>query len=427
MKSRGPAFVAAVTGFALVLSACSGGGGGSSSGNGGDPNSEVKFWSFTGIGAQDTLKEYLAKKPTADVKLSEVGSTTETATALTAALAGGDVPDLVMIQNDDLPKFVANPENFVDLRTLGGDDVGGQYLDWAVGFATADNGSIIGIPTDVGGLGFAYRADLFEAAGLPTDPTEVAAAWSTWDDFIAMGKKYTAATGKPFVDNVETSIFFSTVNQVETKYYSTDGELVYDTNPEVKEAFQIAVDTYEAGISANIAAWSSGWDPGKANGTFAVSIAPSWMLAGIKNAAPDSAGQWRVAAVPGVGGNWGGSVIAIPARAANKAGAWQYIQTMMSPEGQTDHFEATGTFPAAKEALTSESVLGYTDEFYGSSPIGTIISDSVLNHTSSYNGPDTGAIGTGLLNALAEMQAGNVDPGDAWDVGLKNVKEAIGG
>lgn len=425
---RGTALVAAAGGLALALTACSGGsGGGGGGGEETDPNAEVTFWSFTGIGAQEGLDEYLAKQPDANVKLSEVGSTTETATALTAALAGGEVPDLVMIQNDDLPKFVENPQNFVDLRTLGGDDIGDDYLDWAVGFATAEDGSIIGIPTDVGGLGFAYRADLFEAAGLPTDPAEVAAAWSTWDDFIAMGEQYTEATGQPFVDNVETSVFFSTVNQVENKYYSEDGEVIYDTNPEVQEAFQVAVDTYEAGISANIAAWSTGWDPGKANGSFAVTVAPSWLLSGIKNAAPDTAGQWRLTTVPGVGGNWGGSVIAIPARANNPAGAWQYIETMMSAQGQTDHFELTGTFPAAKDALTSDAVLSYTDEFYGDSPIGQIISDSVNGYPTSFNGPDTGAIGSGLLNALADMQTGNTAPGDAWEKGLQNVREAIGG
>jgi len=425
VKPRRSALVAAIGGLAVVLAACSGGGGGDDATQ--DPNAEVKFWSFTGIGAKEGLQEYQAKQPDAKVKLSEVGSTTETATALTAALAGGEVPDLVMIQNDDLPKFVENPGNFVDLRTLGGDDVADGYLDWATDFATAEDGSVIGIPTDVGGLGLAYRADLFEAAGLPTDPAEVAAAWSTWDDFIEMGKKYTAATGKPFVDNVETTVFFSTVNQVDEKYYSEDGELIYDTNPEVKDAFQVAVDTYKAGIGADIAAWSSGWDPGRANGSFAVSVAPSWMLQQIKNAAPDTAGDWRVTTVPGVGGNWGGSVIAIPARAANKAGAWQYIETMMSPEGQQEHFEKTGTFPAAKAALTSDAVLGYTDDFFGDSQIGKVMSDSVLQYKSSYNGPDTGAIGIGLLNALADMQTGNTAPDDAWEVGLKNVKEAIGG
>lgn len=420
--------VAAMSGLALVLTACSSGGGGGDAGEGdGDPNAEFTFWSFTGIGAKESVEEYLAKNPDAQVKLSEVGSTTETATALTAALAGGEVPDLVMIQNDDLPKFVANPGNFIDLRTLGGDDIGSDYLDWAIGEATAEDGSVVGIPTDVGGLGLAYRADLFEAAGLPTDPAEVAEAWSTWDDFIAMGEEYTAATGQPFVDNVETTVFFSTVNQVTEKYYSSDGELIYETNPQVKDAFQVAVDTYEAGISANIAAWSTGWDPGKANGTFAVTVAPSWMLQGIKNAAPDTAGSWRVTTVPGVGGNWGGSVIAIPARAENPEAAWQYIETMMSPEGQVDHFKLTGTLPAAKDALTDESVLGYTDEFYGDSPIGQVMSDSVLQYNAFYNGPDTGAIGSGLLNALADMQAGNVAPADAWDKGLSNVSEALGG
>lgn len=416
--------IAVIGAVALAMSGCSSGGG--SGAGSGDPNAEFEFWSFTGIGQKDSVAEYLEKKPDAKVKLSEVGSTTETATALTAALAGGRVPDLVMIQTDDLPKFLANPKNFLDLRTLGGEDIGDGYLDWAIGEATAEDGTIIGIPTDVGGLSFAYRADFFENAGLPTDPDEVAAMWSDWDGFIEMGKKYTEATGEPFVDNVETSVFFSTVNQVTEKYYTPDGELVYDTNPQVREAFDIAVRTYEAGISANIAAWSSGWAPGKANGSFAVTTAPSWMLSGIENDAPDTAGKWRIASIPGVGGNWGGSVIAIPARAKNPEAAWQYIETMMSPEGQTDHFARTGTFPAAKGALESDEVLSYTNPFYGDSAVGKVISQSVLEFNSFLNGPDTSAIGAGLLNALVEMQAGNVAPDKAWETGVANVKAALG-
>ena len=414
----------AITALSVTLAGCSAGGGGSA---GGDPNAEFEFWSFTGIGQADAVDEYLKINPDAQVKLSEVGSTTETATALTAALAGGKVPDLVLIQGDDLPKFVENPDNFLDLRTLGGDAIGDDYLPWATSAATAENGALIGIPTDVGGLGFAYRADLFEAAGLPTDPEEVAAMWSTWDDFIAMGEQYVAATGKPFVDNVETSVFFSTVNQVDEKYYTPDGELVYDTNPQVEEAFQVAVDTYEAGISAGIAAWSSGWDPGKAQGAFAVTTAPSWMLSGIKNAAPDTEGQWRVASIPGVGGNWGGSFLAIPARADNPEAAWQYIETMQSPEAQADHFVRTGTFPAANVALESQEVLDYTDPFYGDSPIGQVMAESVKQFQSFYNGPDTGAIGAALLNALVDMEVGNTKPADAWQKGLDDARAALGG
>ncbi|MGN6220648.1 MAG: ABC transporter substrate-binding protein [Microbacterium sp.] len=425
MNRRKLALPIAVGALALVLSGCTSGGGSGAGAD--DPNAEFEFWSFTGIGQKDSVDRYLEKNPDAKVKLSEVGSTTETATALTAALAGGKVPDLVMIQNDDLPKFLENPGNFVDLRTLGGKDIGDDYLDWAVEGATAENGALVGIPTDVGGLSFAYRADLFEAAGLPTDPAEVAKMWSSWDDFIAMGEKYTEATGKPFIDNVETTMFFSAVNQVTEKYYSPDGELVFDTNPQVKDAFDVAVQAYDAGISAGIAAWSSGWAPGKANGAFAVTIAPSWILAGLQNDAPDTKGLWRVAALPGVGGNWGGSVIAIPARAKHPEAAWQYIETMLSPEGQTEHFAETGTFPAAKSALESPEVLGYTNEFFGDSAIGQVISDSVTQFSSFYNGPDTSAIGGALLNALVDMEAGNTPPDEAWDVGVKNAKAAING
>lgn len=409
----------------VTLAGCASGGGGGAGSD--DPNAEVEFWSFTGINAKEGVEDYLKRQPDAKVKLTEVGTTTETATALTAALAGGKVPDLVMIQNDDLPKFIENGANFVDLRELGGDDLGDKYLDWAAQGATTEDGALIGVPTDVGGLGFAYRADLFEKAGLPTNPDEVAQMWSTWDDFIAMGEQYTQATGEPFVDNIETSIFFSTVNQVTEKYYSPEGELVFDTNPQVQEAFDVAVRVHDAGISAGIAAWSSGWAPGKANGAFAVTTAPSWMLQGIKNDAPDTAGLWRVAAVPGVGGNWGGSVIAIPARADNQAAAWQYIETMHSPEAQQEHFERTGTFPAAKSALESEEVRSYTDPFYGDSKIGQVISDSVQQFPSFYQGPDTGAIGTALLNTLVELEAGNVTSDKAWSTGVANAKEAIGG
>ena len=423
MKKGLTAIVATAAALAVALTGCASGGSGTSAG----PNAEVSFWSFTGINAKDSVNEYLKKVPEAKVKLTEVGSTTETATALTAALAGGKVPDLVMIQNDDLPKFVENSSNFLDLRTLGGDDVADDYLGWAADAATATDGSVIGIPTDVGGLGFAYRADLFEQAGLPTDPDEVAAMWKDWPSFIAMGEKYTAATGKPFVDNIETSVFFSTVNQVSEKYYSPEGDLVYETNPQVKNAFDVAVKTHDAGISAGIAAWSSGWAPGRANGAFAVTIAPSWILSGIKTDAPDTAGKWRIASVPGVGGNWGGSVIAIPARAEHPEAAWQYIKTMMSAEGQADHFAQSGTFPAAASAVESPAVLDYTDPFFGNSKIGKVMATSVQQFPSFYNGPDTTPINGALLNTLVQLETGGVTSDKAWTTALDTAKQAIGG
>ena len=107
MKIRTVALpVAAIGALALVISGCSGGGSERR-----HPPIPTPKWSSGPSPAseqQDSVDRYLEKMPDANIKLSEVGSTTETATALTAALAGGKVPDLVMIQNDDLPKFVEN-------------------------------------------------------------------------------------------------------------------------------------------------------------------------------------------------------------------------------------------------------------------------------------------------------------------------------
>src|SRR5437762_11019958 len=131
---------------ALLAVGCSSGSGSKS---GSSESKDFEFWSFTNINQKYDVDRYQKAHPDIHVKLTEVGSTTETATALTAALAGGKVPDLSMIQGDDLPKFMQSPDNFVDLRTLGADKIKGDYLDWVMAQSTTKDGKIIGIPTDV--------------------------------------------------------------------------------------------------------------------------------------------------------------------------------------------------------------------------------------------------------------------------------------
>ena len=81
----------------------------------GAPDDTVRFWSFTGIQQARQVEEYLTEFPAASIELSEVGTSVETADALVAALAAGDPPDLVLIQGDDLPRFVAAGHLFRDL------------------------------------------------------------------------------------------------------------------------------------------------------------------------------------------------------------------------------------------------------------------------------------------------------------------------
>ena len=420
MKPRLPLLCLAL----VVAAGCSPG---TAGGGGGGDGKSFEFWSFSGINQKASVDAYRQANPGVEVKLTEVGTTVETAQALTAALAGGKVPDLVLIQGDDLPKFVAQPQNFVDLRSLGADEITGDYLDWVIAQSVAEDGQVLGIPTDVGGMAVAYRTDLFAAAGLPTDRDEVSALWPTWEEFIETGKRYKRATGNAFIDNAATSVFYQAVNQGAQKYYDDDRELVYDTNPLVRSAFDLGIKAATSGITAGKTSFENAWSAGMAQGDFAVVSAPSWMLNSIRSNAPDTEGKWDIARIPGGSGNWGGSYLAIPQRARNPQAAWDYIKRMQSPAGQLEHFTRSGALPSTPSVYTDERLAAAKDPFFSDAPTGTIFTDSLLGLKPFYIGPDSSAIGQEFLNSITNVEQADGDPATAWDDALRNIKTAIGG
>ncbi|MEW9555001.1 extracellular solute-binding protein [Nonomuraea sp. NPDC050783] len=422
MKFRATTSAVLAAALTLTAAACGGGGSAQPSGDG----KSFEFWSFTGINQKQSVEEYKKINPSMQVKLTEVGGSTETAQALTTALAGGKVPDLVLIQGDDLPKFVQQPQNFQDLRQYGADKIKGDYLDWVISQSTAKSGEIIGIPTDVGGMAVAYRTDLFKQAGLPTDREEVSKLWPTWDAFIETGKKYTAATGKAFVDNAATSVFYQAVNQGPQKYYDPSGNVVYATSPQVKTAFDLALKAAQAGITAKQSSFEDGWSAAMGKGDYAVISAPSWLLGQIRDNAPATKGKWDIARIPGGAGNWGGSYLAIPKGAANPKAAWDYISKMQSPQSQLAHFLNSGSLPTTPSVYQDPKLLSEKDPFFSDAPIGKIYTDSLLGLKPFLIGPDSAAIGQEFLNAITNVEQGKGDPAKAWDTALANIKTAIG-
>lgn len=412
----------ALIAIGLVATGCS-----SPSSSSSDADATIEYWSFTGVQATEKAAEFEKSHPEFKVKVTEVGSSAETAQAVTAALASGKVPDLVLIQDDDLPKLIQNPDIFVDLNTLGAEDIAGDFFDWAWANGTATNGAQVGVPTDTGGLTLAYRTDLFEAAGLPTDPDEVAALWPTWDDFIEVGKQYTEKTGKPFIDSASNTVFRPTIGQVTEQYYDAEGNAVYDTNPQVKEAFDTSIEASTAGISAKLGAFSDGWSAGTAEGAFAVMSAPGWMLGIIKANAPDTSGLWNVTTIPGVGGNWGGSHLLIPKGAKHPEAAWEYLKALQSPEGQLDLFLTHDNFPSSPEAIADPQLADKEDPFFSNGKTGQILGKSVAALTPFPLGPDTGAIGGEFANAITHVDVEGGDPDSAWKDALAAIKTSLGG
>ncbi|GAA2031381.1 ABC transporter substrate-binding protein [Agromyces tropicus] len=377
----------------------------------------ISVWTFGATGLEDSMEAWAEETGnTIEIKTSEFDPHHE---QLLTALASGAVPDVALVETAYSSLFKPSAKYFTDLREYGAEDIEGDFLDWRWAQGVADDGTVIGLPTDVGGMALAYRTDLFEAAGLPSDSDGVEGLWSSWEEFVAVGEQYTETTGEPFLD--DAGVFFQTVyNQGDEKFYSADGsELIYESNPQVQKAWDLA--TSAAPISANLAAFSPEWNTGMANGDYAVQLAPAWMLNYIQGQAPDTAGLWNVVTLPEGGGNWGGSQMTVPKEAANPALAYDMLSTILSPENQLEVFTEFGNFPSTPELYEDPALTGFTSPFFSDAPVGLIYTESVQALEPVYEGPKERAILREFGLGIDRVESGDETPAEAWQSTLDAV------
>jgi cellobiose transport system substrate-binding protein len=327
------------------------------------------------------------------IKKSDLDALNGTGLFTQCAAGGAGNPDIAAVEISYSGFWRSYPQCFVDLRSLrnkdnkSANDIKKDYLPWRWEHGVGYNDSVIGIPTDVGGLEVAYRWDLFKKAGLPYKRAEVSKAWNTWPKFIAFGKRYvaklTAAQRKAnvgFLDNVGT-IYPAVMNQGTEKYYRNNGtdqgQLIFKTNKQVKLAFDTTVAASNAKIGTRIGQFSSDWNVGMTKGTFAAMLAPAWMTSYIKGQAPTTKGKWDIASVPGGGGNMGGSQLTIPKGSKNQQEAWNFISWYLAPAQQLKVFTMYGLFPSTPSLYTNKAITVDKDPFFNNAPVGQIYSTGV--------------------------------------------------
>lgn len=93
---------------------------------------------------------------------------------VTALSSGRDVPDITGVKGEDMPVFLTKADEFLDLNPLGASQQASSFAAAKYAQATTPSGKQIGLPIDLGPTAIFYRSDLWDKAGLPSDPTEVA-------------------------------------------------------------------------------------------------------------------------------------------------------------------------------------------------------------------------------------------------------------
>jgi len=391
----------------VVLAGCSG------SPDGGDAggNIELTISTFNDFGYSDELlQEYEDAHPGVTIVHNRAATSNDARANFFQKLGNTGLADIEAIEID----WTAEMMQYSDLLAPVPDDLKGRWLDWKEAAVTDADGNMVGYGTDIGPQAVCYRADLFEAAGLPTDREEVAGLFTTWDDLFAVGAEYKTKTGKPFLDSAN-SVLQGLANQLEVTYEEADGTVVATENPDVREMFDTVVEK-ALPIAAYPGQWSEDWYASMANGEFAAMLCPPWMHGIIAGEAPDVTG-WDIADVfPGGGGNWGGSYLVVPANGKNVEAAQELADWLTSPEIQARAFANVGAFPSQPEAYEMSEVTDATNEYFNDAPVGQINANrSEAITVSPIKGPKYFQFHEALNQAVTRVFDGLETPDEAWE------------
>lgn len=377
---------------------------------------------FGDFGYHDLYKQYEAAHPNINI-LEDIQSYPDHHSNLAKHLAtGAGADDIEAVEVGFIAQFKAEPQFFYDLRQFGASSLRNQWLPWKWQQSIAPSGAQIGLGTDVGSLAICYRRDLFKKAGLPTNRDKVSALWPSWQAYINVGKRFQAHApkGVHFFDS-GSNVFNAMIGQLNPAYYDKTGKVIVASNKSVLKAWNLTVAGIQAGESAGLAAFSNDWNTGFKKGVFATVTCPAWMMGYIQGQAPNTKGKWDIAAVPGGGGNWGGSFLTIPKQSQHAQDAYNLIQFLTSPASEAYVFKQTGNLPSQPALLRSTAVQTFRNPFFSNAPVGKIFASSALKLKPQITGPHQGDIQTAATNATQRVEQHKQSPSAAWKQFLKDV------
>ncbi len=374
------------------------------------------------------LEQYMKENPNVEIKADIAGDEQTYYTALQTHLAAGnglkDIQGIEIGRAKEITETQA--DKFADFSKVAGTD---HFLPWKQSQVTTKDGKVLGLGTDSGPMAVCYRKDYFEKAGLPTDREKVSKLWAgDWNKYVEVGrtfKKDFKGDGVSYMDSA-SGLYNAMVYGYSEQYYDEQGELIYDKNPAVKEAWNLSADAAEEGLSAKLRQFQPGWDPGLANGTFATATCPAWMLSHISEKAGEkNKGKWDVAKAP-KGANWGGSFLGVMEASPVKEEAAKLVAWLTAPEQQAYIFEKLGNFPSSQAALEREDVKNITSEYFSGAPLGEIFGAAAQDiPDKQVLGRKDGTIKDTFSQGLALVEQGT-ERDKAWNTTTERIEKAVG-
>lgn len=201
------------------------------------------------------------------------------------------LPDLVLIADYRIPYFLHNyKDEFLPLGDL--IDLS-EYALCKTGVNQIE-GVVYGVPFDSGAAGLFYRLDLIRQAGFREQDMQDL----TWEQYIRIGKKVKAKTGKAMLacNPADPALIRMLLLRAGSWYTDVSGRLDLAGNTVMEEAMRLYQKIVQSGITLTVADWNqfthAFWE-----GEVATVMTGSWITASISRREQQK-GLWRMTSVP---------------------------------------------------------------------------------------------------------------------------------
>lgn len=400
-----------------------------------EPEGQIIVWGWQAalgdtLEASGVLADFQAAYPDVEVEFL-IMDPGDVYTNLPLALTAGEgLPDVVLVENSHLAQFVqmGGGVGLMDLT-----DKVAPYLDQMNDYKWTDctlNGKYYCMPWDSGPVVMYYRRDVFEAAGLPTDPADVTRSIATWDDYIEACRTIREKTGAYCFAHNKANNFARLYEMVLWEqglgYYDLQtGDVTVDSAQDIASLEMLGKFWDEDLVSDNLE-WEDPWyaELGTvelSEHPIATIIEAAWMEVFMKSwIAPGTAGLWGVAYMPSVTGagprtaNDGGSTFVIPAQAPNPEAAWAFVEFALGRrESQLKMFEVSGFIPSL-ETTYDDQLFQQGQDFFAGQNTFEIYADAVKKIPSAgIYGPDYNMMNGAVSLAIQRFATGDVSAEEA--------------
>ncbi|MFF3429679.1 ABC transporter substrate-binding protein [Streptomyces sp. NPDC002602] len=339
---------------------------------------KVTVWAW-----EPTLKKVAAdfekKYPKVDVELVNAGTGDKQYTALQNAVAAGSgAPDVAQVEYYAVGQFAIG-KALENLAPYGASSHDQTFTTGPWSAVRYDKG-IYALPMDSGPMALFYNKKVFDRHGV--------AVPATWDEYVEAARALHKADPKLYItnDTGDAGATTSLIWQAGGRPYKVEGT-------------EVGIDFGDAGTTryartwqkllderllAPVTSWSDEWYKGLSDGSIATLSTGAWMPANFASGAPAASGDWRVAPLP----QWtrgakaaaenGGSSLAVPKAAKNKALAYAFIEYATTGAGATARV-SEGAFPATRADLESKAFLATAFPYFGGQQANQVLADAARN------------------------------------------------